>query len=120
MNQIQSAGYTKWLYLFIGVAVIINLSGLFIPIMGPDGTLYATIAKTMVQRNNYVELYAFGKDWQTSRISLSGLPLYLSTCLGLLPGPINSQPYCFYSVVHITPICSPKFYITNRLPCGQC
>jgi 4-amino-4-deoxy-L-arabinose transferase-like glycosyltransferase len=63
MNQLQSASFTKWLYLFIGIAVVINLSGLFVPIMGPDGTLYATISKTMVQRNNYVELFAFGKDW---------------------------------------------------------
>ncbi|RZA03575.1 MAG: glycosyl transferase [Sphingobacteriaceae bacterium] len=63
MNRLQSVSYTKWLYLFIGVAVVINLSGLFVPIMGPDGTLYATISKTMVQRNNYVELFAFGKDW---------------------------------------------------------
>jgi 4-amino-4-deoxy-L-arabinose transferase-like glycosyltransferase len=63
MNQLQSVSYTKWLYLFIGVAVVINLSGLFVPIMGPDATLYATISKTMVQRNNYVELFAFGKDW---------------------------------------------------------
>ncbi|GAB2982971.1 hypothetical protein GCM10027049_19810 [Mucilaginibacter puniceus] len=63
MNRLQSVSYTQWLYLFIGVAAVINLSGLFVPIMGPDGTLYATIAKTMVQRNNYVELFAFGKDW---------------------------------------------------------
>lgn len=63
MNRLQSVNYTKWLYLFIGVAVVINLSGLFVPIMGPDATLYATISKTMVQRNNYVELFAFGKDW---------------------------------------------------------
>lgn len=53
----------QWLYLFIGVAVLINLTGLFIPIMGPDGTLYATIAKTMVQRNNYIELFYNGSDW---------------------------------------------------------
>ncbi len=63
MNQPQSVSYAKWLYLFIGVAAVINLTGLFVPIMGPDGTLYATIAKTMVQRHNYVELFAFGKDW---------------------------------------------------------
>jgi 4-amino-4-deoxy-L-arabinose transferase-like glycosyltransferase len=43
--------------------VLINLTGLFIPIMGPDGTLYATIAKTMVQRNNYIELFYNGTDW---------------------------------------------------------
>jgi len=62
MDQLPAA-YTKWLYLFIGTAVLVNLSGLFIPIIGPDGTLYADIAKTMVLRNNYVELFAFGKDW---------------------------------------------------------
>jgi 4-amino-4-deoxy-L-arabinose transferase-like glycosyltransferase len=62
MNN-YSATYTKWLYLFIGIAVVINLSGLFIPIIGPDGTLYASIAKTMVQRNDYVQLFAYGKDW---------------------------------------------------------
>lgn len=63
MNQSPSANYTKWLYLFIGVAAVINLTGLFVPIMGPDATLYATISKTMVLRSNYVELFAFGKDW---------------------------------------------------------
>src|SRR5688572_29722241 len=63
MTPSPSLNYTKWLYLFIGVAAVINLSGLFVPIMGPDATLYATISKTMVQRNNYVELFAFGKDW---------------------------------------------------------
>jgi 4-amino-4-deoxy-L-arabinose transferase-like glycosyltransferase len=31
--------------------------------MGPDGTLYASIAKTMAQRNNFVDLFAYGKDW---------------------------------------------------------
>jgi 4-amino-4-deoxy-L-arabinose transferase-like glycosyltransferase len=54
---------TRWLYLFIGLAVCINFSALFIPIIGPDGTLYALIAKTMVQRNNYVEFFVHGQDW---------------------------------------------------------
>ncbi|MEO8885828.1 MAG: glycosyltransferase family 39 protein [Mucilaginibacter sp.] len=63
MKQLQSVNYTKWLYLFTGVAIVINLTGLFTPILGPDATLYATIAKTMVQRNNYVDLFAYGKDW---------------------------------------------------------
>jgi len=63
MDQSNSASYTKWLYLFIGMAVIINFSGLFVTIIGPDGTLYATIAKTMVLRHDYVDLFAFGTDW---------------------------------------------------------
>jgi 4-amino-4-deoxy-L-arabinose transferase-like glycosyltransferase len=63
MDKQNPAIAAKWLYLFIGIAVIVNLSGLFIPITGPDGTLYASIAKTMAQRNNFVELFAYGKDW---------------------------------------------------------
>jgi 4-amino-4-deoxy-L-arabinose transferase-like glycosyltransferase len=59
----QTASSTKWLYPFIGVAVLVNFSGLFIPITGPDGALYAVIAKNMVQSNNYVELFNHGKDW---------------------------------------------------------
>ena len=62
--QQNPAGYKEnWLYLFIGFAVFVNFSGLFIPVIGPDGTLYALIAKTMAQRNDFVDLIAHGKDW---------------------------------------------------------
>jgi 4-amino-4-deoxy-L-arabinose transferase-like glycosyltransferase len=63
MNQQSTATTTKWLYIFIAMAVLVNFSGLFIIIIGPDGTLYATIAKTMVLRHDYVNLYAQGADW---------------------------------------------------------
>jgi 4-amino-4-deoxy-L-arabinose transferase-like glycosyltransferase len=63
MNQTHPADKTKWLYLFIGLAVLLNFSGLFIPILAPDGTLYAVIAKTMVQRNDYVQLFVHNTDW---------------------------------------------------------
>ena len=62
MNN-TSANNFKWLYLFIAMAVLVNFSGLCIMIIGPDGTLYATIAKTMVIRHDYVNLYAQGADW---------------------------------------------------------
>ncbi|WPU93363.1 glycosyltransferase family 39 protein [Mucilaginibacter sabulilitoris] len=58
-----AANQTKWLYLFIGMAIIINFSSLFITIIGPDGNLYAVIAKNMVQRNNYADLFAWRSDW---------------------------------------------------------
>lgn len=54
---------TKWLYLFIGCAILLNFSGLFVTIMGPDAALYASIAKQMVLNHNYVELFVQGKDW---------------------------------------------------------
>lgn len=63
MNQQITATSSKWLYLFIAMAVLVNFSGLFITIIAPDGTLYATIAKTMVLRHDYVNLYADGADW---------------------------------------------------------
>lgn len=52
-----------WLYLLLGMAVVMNFSGLFVTIMGPDGTLYATISKTMVLRHDYVNLIVKGQDW---------------------------------------------------------
>jgi 4-amino-4-deoxy-L-arabinose transferase-like glycosyltransferase len=63
MDQNNTANQTKWLYLFIGIAVVINFSGLFTTIMGPDANLYAIIAKNMVLRNNYSSLFAWGSDW---------------------------------------------------------
>lgn len=63
MDATNTANQQKWLCLFIGIAVAINLSGLFTTIMGPDGNLYATIAKNMVLRNNYTDLFAWGTDW---------------------------------------------------------
>ncbi|HWZ15960.1 MAG TPA: glycosyltransferase family 39 protein [Mucilaginibacter sp.] len=63
MDQNPTALQNKWLYSFIGVAVLINFSGLFNPIIGPDGTLYAVIAKNMVQTNNYADLFNHGRDW---------------------------------------------------------
>jgi 4-amino-4-deoxy-L-arabinose transferase-like glycosyltransferase len=63
MNEQTTATNFKWLYIFIAMAVLVNFSGLLILIIGPDGTLYATIAKTMVLRHDYVNLYAQGADW---------------------------------------------------------
>jgi 4-amino-4-deoxy-L-arabinose transferase-like glycosyltransferase len=54
---------TKWLYLFLGLAALLNFSGLFVTIMGPDAALYASIAKNMVQHDNFSELFVQGKDW---------------------------------------------------------
>ncbi|MCO5935828.1 glycosyltransferase family 39 protein [Mucilaginibacter sp. RB4R14] len=62
MQQPDRDNY-KWLYTFIGLAVLLNFTGLFIPILAPDGTLYAVIAKTMVQRNDYVNIIVNHTGW---------------------------------------------------------
>jgi 4-amino-4-deoxy-L-arabinose transferase-like glycosyltransferase len=53
----------KLLQFCILMAVLVNLSGLFVTIIGPDGALYASIAKTMVMKNNFSELFVDGRDW---------------------------------------------------------
>ena len=53
----------NWLYFFIALAVLLNFSGLFVPVLGLDGPLYATISKTMVLKHDYVNLFSEGKDW---------------------------------------------------------
>ncbi|QKJ32059.1 glycosyltransferase family 39 protein [Mucilaginibacter mali] len=58
-----NTNYFRWLYVLIVLAVLVNFSGLFVTIIGPDGTFYAGIAKTMVQKHDYVNLYAQGKDF---------------------------------------------------------
>lgn len=63
MQEELSDQSTKWLYLFIGLAVLLNFSGLFVTVMGPDGALYASIARYMAQHDNFVDLYSQGKDW---------------------------------------------------------
>ncbi len=63
MDIPQSVKQFQWLYLFIALAVMVNFSGLFIPILGPDGILYALLAKNMVLRHDYIDLFYHGQDW---------------------------------------------------------
>lgn len=53
----------KPLYYLIGFAVLANFSGLFVPLMDPDAGVYASISKTMAQRNDYVNLWFQQTDW---------------------------------------------------------
>lgn len=56
-------GRKTWLYLLLVLAILVNFSGLFVTLLGTDGPLYATIARTMVEKGNYVELFSHGTDW---------------------------------------------------------
>jgi 4-amino-4-deoxy-L-arabinose transferase-like glycosyltransferase len=63
MQKVLAERPTLWLYFFIIMAALLNCSGLFVPVMGPDGALYASIAKTMAQHNNFTDLFVQGQDW---------------------------------------------------------
>src|ERR1700753_2664751 len=53
----------KWFIPLLIPAILVNAGGLLIPILEPDGALYATISKTIVQNNNFVDLFVESKDW---------------------------------------------------------
>jgi 4-amino-4-deoxy-L-arabinose transferase-like glycosyltransferase len=53
----------KWFYWFLLTGIFVNATGLLLPVMEPDGALYATISKTMVLTGDYVNLKVQGKDW---------------------------------------------------------
>lgn len=52
----------RWRY-FLGVGILVNLTGLFFTIIEPDGAVYATLAKQMVLTGDYVNLVLQGNDW---------------------------------------------------------
>jgi 4-amino-4-deoxy-L-arabinose transferase-like glycosyltransferase len=45
------------------VEVFVNFSGIAVPFFSNDPALYAAISKTMVQRNDFIDLYVYGIDW---------------------------------------------------------
>ena len=49
-------------YLF-AIALAINIPGLFLGILDQDSALYASIAKTIVLKNEWLNLYSNGQDW---------------------------------------------------------
>ncbi len=53
----------KWFVPLLIPAILVNAGGLLIPILEPDGALYATIAKTIARSGNFVDLYVDGRDW---------------------------------------------------------
>src|ERR1700759_709393 len=53
----------KWFYWLLFLGICINASGLLLPVMEPDGCLYAMISKTMVLSGDYINLKVDGKDW---------------------------------------------------------
>ncbi len=63
MTETVSPLPRRWFAALTLIGVLLNATGLFPPIMEPDGALYACIAKTMAQSNDFVNLYAVGADW---------------------------------------------------------
>jgi 4-amino-4-deoxy-L-arabinose transferase-like glycosyltransferase len=53
----------KWFYLLAVAGILVNATGLLLPIIEPDGALYATISRNMSQSGDYINLRVQGVDW---------------------------------------------------------
>jgi 4-amino-4-deoxy-L-arabinose transferase-like glycosyltransferase len=60
MNDPILKRYFPWL-LFLGIAL--NIPGLWLDIIEPDGALYATIARHIAEHNDWINLFGDGHDW---------------------------------------------------------
>ena len=97
MKLFQPAGLKKdpypaatWFVWLMIVGVIVNASGLFLPILEPDGALYATIAKNMAVSGDFVNMMMEGNDW----LDKPHFPLWITAFSFRLFG-INSFAYKF-------------------------
>ena len=52
--------YFPWL---LSIGILLNIPALWLPIIEPDGALYATIAKRIVLYDDWLNLFANGGDW---------------------------------------------------------
>ena len=50
-------------YPLLAIGIMLNALGLLFPILEPDGALYATLAKTIAQSNDFINLRLDGADW---------------------------------------------------------
>ena len=57
------AWLNKWFVLLLAPGILVNVSGLFIRIIEPDGALYAMIARTIAETGDFIHLRAEGRDW---------------------------------------------------------
>lgn len=62
ISTVSSTGKRTY-QLVLLLAIAVNVAGLFIRFFTNDPGLYALLAKTMVQSNNYTDLMYHGKDW---------------------------------------------------------
>ena len=54
----------KFLGIFtIGLALLVYLVGMIVPVMEIDGAVYAEISREMYRNGNYLELFLKGQDW---------------------------------------------------------
>ena len=80
----------KWFYWLLAAGILVNASGLLLPVLEPDGALYATISKNMVLSGDYINMKVQGLDW----LDKPHFPFWITALSFNLFG-INSFAYKF-------------------------
>ena len=80
----------KWFYWLLAAGILVNASGLLLPVLEPDGALYATISKNMVLSGDYINMRVQGLDW----LDKPHFPFWITALSFKLFG-INSFAYKF-------------------------
>lgn len=62
-NSLWDGWLERWFKWLVILGIVVNASGLFLTILDSDGTLYATIAKTIAISGDFVNLKVGGEDW---------------------------------------------------------
>lgn len=55
--------FSYWFPYLLLAAIVLNATGLGTSLLDGDSALYATTAKYMITRHDWVNLYAYGSDW---------------------------------------------------------
>lgn len=53
----------RWFYSLLAIGIVVNAAAAFITILEPDGALYASIARTIAETGDYINLKVEGHDW---------------------------------------------------------
>jgi 4-amino-4-deoxy-L-arabinose transferase-like glycosyltransferase len=93
-NSGWEAWLQRWWIPLLIPAILVNAGGLLIPILEPDGALYATIAKTMARGGDFVNLFVDGKDW----LDKPHFPFWMAAASFRIFG-VNSFAYKFPALV---------------------
>ncbi len=76
---------TRLFVVLVGLGALINLSGLLLPIMESDGTLYGEIAKTIAQTGDFANLIVRDQDW----LDKPRFPFWITALSFMVFGPVD-------------------------------
>lgn len=111
--QIQNK-ISKHFTILVVIGIAANALGLFNDIIEPDGALYASIAKYIATKNDWINLYGNGADW----LDKPHFPFWISAISYKIFG-INAFAYKLPSFFFFLLGCFYTFKLAQKIFCTQ-